>query len=161
MPLSITRENINSLQGILSLFFVLSQSSPCAFLALLQHFHLYSALGSFAFMSLLLWWILRPLKAETVSSSYDLSQCLAKCFTKKESESEVAQSCLTLCNPMDCATPWTVACQAPPSVGFSRQEYWRGLPFLSPGDLPEPGVKPVSLIPCIGRCFFVFVFFFF
>ena len=144
MPLSITRENINFLQGILSLFFVLSQSSPCAFLALLQHFHLYSALGSFAFMSLLLWWILRPLKAETVSSSYDLSQCLAKCFTKKESESEVAQSCLTLCNPMDCATPWTVACQAPPSVGFSRQEYWGELPFPFPGDLPDPGIEPRS-----------------
>ena len=40
------------------------------------------------------------------------------------------------------ATPWTVAYQAPPSVGFSRQEYWRGLPFPSPGDLPDPRVKP-------------------
>ena len=79
-----------------------------------------------------------------VSSSYDLSQCLAKCFTKKESESEVAQSCLTLCNPMDCATPWTVACQAPPSVGFSRQEYWGELPFPFPGDLPDPGKEPRS-----------------
>ena len=40
------------------------------------------------------------------------------------------------------ATPWTVAHQAPPSMGFSRQEYWRGFPFLSPGDLPNPGIKP-------------------
>ena len=40
------------------------------------------------------------------------------------------------------ATPWTVAHQAPPSVGFSRQEYWSGLPFPSPGDLPDPGVEP-------------------
>ena len=42
-------------------------------------------------------------------------------------------------------TPWTVACQAPLSVGFSRQEYWRGLPFLTPGGLPDPGTKPSSL----------------
>ena len=41
-------------------------------------------------------------------------------------------------------TPWTVACQAPPSMGFSRQEYWNGLPFPSPGDLPDPGIKPES-----------------
>ena len=39
------------------------------------------------------------------------------------------------------ATPWTVAYQAPPSMGFSRQEYWSGLPFPSPGDLPEPGIE--------------------
>jgi len=38
-------------------------------------------------------------------------------------------------------TPWTVACQAPPSMGFSRQEYWSVLPFPSPGDLPEPGIE--------------------
>ena len=98
--------------------------------------------------------------------------------------SEVAQSCLTLCDPMDCslphssvhgifqarvlewgaiafsntwkwkgkvkllshvwlfATPWTVAHQAPPSMGFTRQEYWSGLPFPSPEDLPKPGIKP-------------------
>ena len=43
-----------------------------------------------------------------------------------------------------CATPWTVARQAPPSMGFSRQEYWSGLPFPSPGHLPDPGIKPVS-----------------
>ena len=42
------------------------------------------------------------------------------------------------------ATPWTVASQAPPSLGFSRQEYWTGLPFSSPGDLPNPGMKPGS-----------------
>ena len=42
------------------------------------------------------------------------------------------------------ATPWTVAYQAPPSMEFSRQEYWSGLPFLSPGDLPISGIKPGS-----------------
>ena len=41
------------------------------------------------------------------------------------------------------ATPSTVAYQAPPSIGFSRQEYWSGLPFLSP-DLPNPGIEPGS-----------------
>jgi len=39
------------------------------------------------------------------------------------------------------ATPWTVAYQPPPSMGFSRQGYWSGLPFPSPGDLPDPGIK--------------------
>ena len=42
------------------------------------------------------------------------------------------------------ATPWTVAHQAPPSMGFSRQEYWRGLPLPSPGNLPDPGIEPRS-----------------
>ena len=50
-----------------------------------------------------------------------------------ESESEVAQSCPTL-----------AAHQAPPSMGFSRQEYWSGVLFPSPGDLPDPGIKPRS-----------------
>ena len=50
----------------------------------------------------------------------------------------VAKSCLTP------ATPWTVAYQAPLSMGFSRQEYWSGLPFPSLGDLPDPGIKPGS-----------------
>ena len=42
------------------------------------------------------------------------------------------------------ATPWTVAHQDPPSMGFSRQEYWSGLPFPSPGDLPDPGIESRS-----------------
>ena len=47
----------------------------------------------------------------------------------------VAKSCPTL------ETSWTVAHQAPLSMGFSRQEYWSGLPFPSPGDLPNPGIE--------------------
>ena len=43
-------------------------------------------------------------------------------------------------------TPWTVACQAPLPMGFSRQEYWSGLPCPLPEDLPEPGIEPVSLM---------------
>ena len=44
----------------------------------------------------------------------------------------------------DSATPWTAACQAPLSMGFSGQEYWSGLPFPPPGDLPYRGIKPGS-----------------
>ena len=53
-------------------------------------------------------------------------------------------------------TPWTVACQVPLPMEFSRQEYWRGLPFLSPGDLSDPGIEPGS--PALqGGCFFFFL----
>ena len=54
-------------------------------------------------------------------------------------------------------TPWTVACQAPLSVGFSRQEYWNRLPFSTPGDLPKPGIEPStqSLVsPALAGRFF-------
>ena len=97
------------------------------------------------------------LKAEAVSQ--DGSSPLAShntCYLRshKSCESEVkvlvTQSCLTLCSPMDCvwlfAAPWTLQpqepCQVPLSVEFSRQEYWSWLPFPSPGDLPNPGIKP-------------------
>ena len=50
-----------------------------------------------------------------------------------------------------CVTPQTAAHQAPPSLGFSRQEYWSGLPFPPPGDLPDPSIEPVSHVSCIGR----------
>ena len=50
----------------------------------------------------------------------------------------VTKLCLTL------VTPWTVACQSPLSMGFPRQEYWSGLLFPSPGDLPDPGIKPMA-----------------
>ena len=45
------------------------------------------------------------------------------------------------------APPWTAACQAPLFMGFPRQEYWRGLQFPTPGDLPNPGIEPQSLVP--------------
>ena len=53
------------------------------------------------------------------------------------------------------ATPWSVAHQAPLSMGFSRQEYWSGLPFPSPGDLPDPGIDRVChyfLVLCVCVC---------
>ena len=71
-------------------------------------------------------------KASTLSfvSSSIFYKTQIKTFLKKKSEA--AQSCPTLCNP------WTEAYQAPLSLGFSRQEYWSGLLFPSPGDLPGP-----------------------
>ena len=53
------------------------------------------------------------------------------------------------------ATPWTVALQAPLSMGFPRQEYWNGLPFPTPGDLPNPEIKPMSpASPALASGFF-------
>ena len=55
----------------------------------------------------------------------------------------------------DSATPWTTACQSPLSMEFSRQEYWSGFPFLSTGDLPNPGIEPMS--PAFTCKFFITV----
>ena len=60
------------------------------------------------------------------------------CVLSSKHSMVVAKSCLTL------VTPWTVARQAPLSMEFSRQEYWSGLPFPSPGDFPDPGIEPGS-----------------
>ena len=75
-------------------------------------------------------------------------------------KNEVTQLYPTLCDP------WPVVGQAPPSMGFSRQKYWNGLPFPSPGNLPEPGIKPGSpalqadflLSKPSGSTFFFFFF---
>ena len=54
-----------------------------------------------------------------------------------------------------CVTPQMAAHQAPPCLGFSRQEHWSGLPFPTPGNLPIPGIKPLSLAsPVLARGFF-------
>ena len=70
-------------------------------------------------------------KGVVLDKSFRLSSLLF------ESESELSRVRLFV-------TSWTVAHQAPPSMEFSRQEYWSGLPFPSPGDLPNPGIKPRS-----------------
>ena len=67
-----------------------------------------------------------------VLKNWRLHFCVSACL--------VAQSCPTL------ATPWTVACQAPLSMRPPRQEYWSGLPFLTPGSLPHPEIKPRTLV---------------
>ena len=58
-----------------------------------------------------------------------------------------AKSCPTL------AIPWTATCQAPLTMGFSGRKYWSGLPFPSPGDLPDPGIEPRS--PALQADFFL------
>ena len=78
-----------------------------------------------------------PMGPQDTIVFYSLSQC------------SDAQSCLTLCNT------WTVACQAPLFMGLFMQEYWSGVPFLPLGDLPEPAIKPVSLVsPALAGGFF-------
>ena len=58
-----------------------------------------------------------------------------------------------------CATLWTVACQTSLSIGFSRPEYWSGLPFTPPGDLPHPATEPAVLMsPALAGGFFFFFF---
>ena len=71
-------------------------------------------------------------------SNVEMGLWLFKMLPESESESEVSQSCGLF------VTPWTAAYQAPLSIGFSRQEYWSGLPFPSPGGLPDPGIEPRS-----------------
>ena len=56
----------------------------------------------------------------------------------------LAADCMCLCSCLILCDPWTVARQAPPSMGFPRQEYWSGLPFPPPEDLTAPGVKLLS-----------------
>ena len=100
-----------------------------------------------------------------------LKSTVHKTLVKLKHSVLVTQSCPTLCNPPGSSvhgisqarileiesesvsssvriglfvTPWTVACQAPLSMGFSKQEYWSELPFPFPGDLPDPGIEPAS-----------------
>ena len=62
---------------------------------------------------------------------------------------KLLQSCLTLCDPMDCSLPGSSV------LGFSRQAYWSGLPGTPSGDLPDPGIEPVSLMsPSLAGGFF-------
>ena len=76
-----------------------------------------------------------------------------KCLEKPGYVNIVFQLCMCLCSAVSkSVTPWTIACQALLSTGFSRQEHWSGLPFPTPGDLPDPGIKPGSPV-LIGRFF--------
>ena len=59
-------------------------------------------------------------------------------------EAAAAEALQSLSRVRLCMTPWTVARQAPLSMGFSKQEYQSGLPFPSPGDIPDPGIEPTS-----------------
>ena len=94
----------------------------------------------------------------------------AQCYVAAWMEGEFGEECVCMCVCVcvcvcactrtrsvmsDSATPWTVAHQAPLSMGFSSQEYWSRLPSPSPGDLPNPGVEPTSLAsPALAGGFF-------
>ena len=75
---------------------------------------------------------------ESLGKNMIVNYCLYSLFTLNQLEVFVAQLCLTLCDP------WTVACQAPLSKGFSRKEYWRGLWCPPLEDLLDPGIEPWS-----------------
>ena len=73
------------------------------------------------------------------NDKYTVHTCMLSCFSRVRLS----------------ATPWTVARQAPLSLGCSRQEYWSGLPCPPPGDLPDPGIEPASLMsPALEGEFF-------
>ena len=131
--------------GILVLFLISEYNVNCGFF--MSGF--YYCRGTF--LLFLVCWVFLSLKdtgfcqiiflhqSKWLFSFFLLMQCITLTdFNMLWKWSEVAQSCLTLCDP------WTLAHQAPPSMGFSRQEYWSGLPFPSPGDLPDPGIEPRS-----------------
>ena len=79
-----------------------------------------------------------------MNTSYPLQySCVCVCVCA------CSQSCPTLCDPMDCS------CRASLSMEFCRQEYWSGLLFPPPGDLPDPGIEPTSLVsPVLAGGFF-------
>ena len=82
-----------------------------------------------------------------VSSSTPLSPNKENVEIKRTFYPEVEHACMLVACHL---TPWTIAHQAPLSMGFSRQEYWNGLPSPPPGDLPNPGIEPASLcVSCI------------
>ena len=84
-------------------------------------------------------------------SSFPLCVCVCVCVSVcARARASIVLSCVQLF-----AIPWTVAHQAPLSMEFSKQEYWSGLPFPSPGDLPVPGIEPESLaFPALAGRFF-------
>ena len=79
----------------------------------------------------------RPPRPWDSKNTGEVCHFLLQCM-KVKSESEVAQSCPTPSDPMDCSPPGSSV------LGFFRQEYWSGLPFPPPGDLPNPGIEPTS-----------------
>ena len=91
------------------------------------------------------------------SSPFCFSKC-RKCFSiicSSKTRKALTRGCVCMYSHFSHVrfflTLWTIAHQIPLSMGFSRQEYWSGFPFLSPGNRPNPGIDLVSYISCIGR----------
>ena len=85
-----------------------------------------------------LWTAFHSLDQSNKTDQYGWSECVSVCACARVHMH--AELCPILCDP------YTVACQTPLSMGFSRQEYWSGLPFPTPGDLPDPGIESLSLV---------------
>ena len=117
------------------------------------------------------WWEIlydaaeKLLQGVLIRTMYSILDFL-KCYVLvTNSKSELSKMCVCVCVHIRIqshshvwvfVTPWTVAPQAPLSMKFSRQEYWCGLPFPSPGDLPDPGIKPGSPVsPVLAGGFFI------
>jgi len=99
-------------------FVLLQRYIPCCLLDFLKPYFISSNPTLLPISSVFLSWLMSLL-------------CVCTC-------AQSLQSCLSLCNPMDCSR------QTPQSMGFSRREHWSGFPFPPPGDLPDPGIKPIS-----------------
>ena len=85
-------------------------------------------------------WYIHTIKYDLALRKKEILQYATTWMNLEDMKVKVKQlSCVRLF-----VTPWTIAYHAPPSMGFSRQEYWSGLPFPSPGDLLNPGIKPGS-----------------
>ena len=110
-------------------------------------------------------------QVQKINSSNNLKELGSRFFSSQASKlehgpwlkcCEILSSIQLLSHVRLFVTPWMVACQASLSMGLFRPEYWSGLPFPSPGDLPDPGIKPTSPgIFCTGRQVFLFFVFFF
>ena len=97
----------------------------------------------FGHVSLKVWYEVTFQLVRQDLGSINFDRCSDMCLhigAKSSGGDLVARSCQTLLNPMDC-----IAHQDPLSLGFPRQEHWRGLPFPPPGDLPDPGIEATSL----------------
>ena len=103
---------------------------------------LYSAMFS--------WIVMNEIVQKSPKISFAVFGSFRSChrwFRKKEKNFILIaylSKCVSCSVVSDSLPPWTVACENPLSMEFSRQEYWSGLPFLSPGDLSDPGIKPRS-----------------
>ena len=96
-------------------------------------------------------WLTRDAKDRQGTHSKDTNQ---NCLNDSQARNDLKISCVCVFSRVWLfATPWTIACYAPLSVGFSRQEHWSGLPFHSPGDLPDSCIKPASLASPAGWFF--------
>ena len=92
------------------------------------------------------WWTTNPLVPTTSASMEGLSEAILCIRVLQRNRTSKVYIYTVVVKSLSCVwlfgTPWTVAHQVPLSVGFPRQGYWSGLPFPSPGDLPDPGIEP-------------------